>query len=87
MDGQSLIRFFEAIYGNELEADEIKKGISDDLKSYAENNEVNPKALKTAYSLFKKFRSGKNTAVECEDYAELSDIVNSYFASDESKGV
>ncbi len=87
MDGQSLIRFFEAIYGNELEADEIKKGISDDLKSYAENNEVNPKALKTAYSLFKKFRSGKNTAVECEDYAELSDIVNNYFASDESKGV
>ena len=87
MDGQSLIKFFEAEYNLELEADEIKKGISDDLKSFAENNEVNPKAMKTAYGLFKKFRSGKNTAVECEDYAELSGIIENYFASDESEGV
>ena len=87
MDGQSLIRFFEAEYSNELEADEIKKAISDELKSYAENNEINPKALKTAYNLFKKFRSGENAAVECEDYAELSGIIENYFASDESEGV
>ena len=87
MDGQSLIKFFEAEYNLELEADEIKKGISDDIKSFAENNEVNPKAMKTAYGLFKKFRSGKNTAVECEDYAELSGIIENYFASDESERV
>lgn len=82
MDEQNLIQFFEAIYGNEQEADEIKKGISEDLKSYAQNNEINPKAMKTAYALFKKFRSGKNTAVECEDYAELSGIIENYFASE-----
>ena len=87
MDGQNLIQFFEAEYNLELEADEIKKGISDDLKSFAENNEINPKAMKTAYGLFKKFRSGKNTAVECEDYAELSGIIENYFASDASEGV
>lgn len=87
MDEQSLIKFFEAIYGNELEADEIKKDISEQLKSFAENNEINPKAMKTAYGLFKKFRSGKNTAVECEDYAELSGIIENYFASDASEGV
>jgi len=82
MDEQNLIKFFEAIYGNEQEADEIKKGISENLKSYAQNNEINPKAMKTAYALFKKFRSGKNTAVECEDYAELSGIIENYFASE-----
>ena len=82
MDEQNLIQFFEAIYGNEQEADEIKKGISEDLKSYAQNNEINPKSMKTDYALFKKFRSGKNTAVECEDYAELSGIIENYFASE-----
>ena len=82
MDEQNLIQFFEAIYGNEQEPDEIKKGISEDLKSYAQNNEINPKSMKTDYALFKKFRSGKNTAVECEDYAELSGIIENYFASE-----
>lgn len=87
MDEKNLITLFEALYQMDLEADEQKKDVSDNLKSFAENNEVSPKAVKTAYSLFKKFKSGKNTAVECEDYLTLSGIIESYFASDDSKDV
>lgn len=81
MDSDKLIRFFEAEYCDEQEADDIKKGISEDMKSFAENNQISPKSLKSAYSLYKKFRSGKNTSEECSDYAELSGIIENHFAS------
>lgn len=84
IDSAKLINFFEAEYCEELEADEIKKGISDDLKSFAENNQLSPKSMKSAYSLYKKFRSGKNTSEDCSDYAEMSGIIENHFASEDS---
>lgn len=84
IDSDKLIKFFEAEYYEELEADEIKKGISDDMKSFAENNEVSPKSIKSAYSLYKKFKSGKSTSEECSDYAEMSNIIENYFASEDN---
>ena len=51
IDAKQLLSFFEAEYAQDVEADEIKKGISDELKAYAENIEVSPKSIKTAFSL------------------------------------
>ena len=49
IDAKQLLSFFEAEYAQDVEADEIKKGISDELKAYAENIEVSPKSIKTAH--------------------------------------
>ena len=83
IDGDKLIRFFDAIYAEEMEADEIKKGISDDMKSFAENNEINPKAMKSAYTLYKRYKSGKNTSDDCADYSEMSGIIENFFTRNE----
>ena len=76
-----LIEFFEGLYTEEEQADEIKKQIREDIKGFAESLEVGCKSLTSAYSLYKKYRSGKNTNFECGEYAELSGIVEGYFSS------
>ncbi len=81
IESDNLIRFFEAEFCDEQEADEIRKGIAADLKSFAENNGVSAKSIKSAYALYKKYRSGKNTPEECSDYSEMSSIIEEYFAS------
>lgn len=85
IDAKQLLSFFEAEYAQDVEADEIKKGISDELKAYAENIEVSPKSIKTAFSLYKKFRSGKHINEDCSDYVLMSDIIENYFASDNGR--
>ena len=40
VESDKLIKFFDAEYYEEREADEIKKGIREDLKEFAKNNEV-----------------------------------------------
>jgi hypothetical protein len=76
-----LIEFFEGLYVEEEQADEIKKQIREDLKGFADQLGVGAKSLASTYALFKKYRSGKNTNFECGEYAELSGIVEGYFAS------
>lgn len=83
IDSNNLIAFFDAIYKEDEEANEIKKGISEDLKSFAENNEIEPKAMKSAYALYKRYKSGKNTAKDCEDYSEMSGIIENFFATED----
>lgn len=85
IDAQKLMDFFAAEFAEEQEADEIKKGISDDMKSYAENIEVSPKAIKSAYALYKKYKSGKHTAADCEDYSQMSGIIENFFATGEDE--
>lgn len=80
IDANQLIEFFEAEYCQDEEANEIKKAISDELKSFAENNSISPKSIKTAFNLYKKFRSGKSTQEDCSDYSEMSGIIEEYFA-------
>lgn len=82
IDSEKLLKFFDALYAEECEADEIKKGVSDDLKSFAENNEINAKAIKSAFSLFKRYKSGKATADDCADYSEMSGIIENFFATE-----
>lgn len=83
IDSNNLIAFFDAIYKEDEEATEIKKGIAEDLKSFAENNEIEPKAMKSAYALYKRYKSGKNTAKDCEDYSEMSGIIENFFATED----
>lgn len=83
IDSNNLIAFFDAIYKEDEEANEIKKGIAEDLKSFAENNEIEPKAMKSAYALYKRYKSGKNTAKDCEDYSEMSGIIENFFATED----
>lgn len=76
-----LLKFFEIEYVEETSADEIKKGVREDLKSFAEEHEINSKAINTAYTLFKKYRSGKYTSNECDEISELSNAVDEYFST------
>lgn len=78
-DTKELLEFFRGLYNDDKEAAEIKAGIREDLKSYAEEIEVEPKALRSAYTLYKKYADGKDTAEECSDYNELSNIVVTFF--------
>lgn len=81
LDEKQLLQFFEAEFSQEMEAEEIKKNVSEELKAFAENIEADVKSVKSAYALFKKYRSGKNTQMACEDYLQLSNVVDSYFCS------
>lgn len=74
-----LIDFFKALYSNEQEADDIKAGIKDDLKSFASKIEASPKAVNAAYALFKKYASGKQTQQEGDEYYTLAEAVKDHF--------
>lgn len=74
-----LLEFFKGIYQDDKEADEIKAGIRDDLKSYAEEIETDAKSLRSAYSLFKKYADGHLSSEKSNDYSELTNIVINYF--------
>ena len=81
IDGTKLIAFFNGLWPEDQEADEIKKGISTDLKEYAESIEVSPKAIRSAWTLFKKYKGGKNSQQDVDDYSEISGVIENYFAS------
>lgn len=79
-DGNEMLALFNALYSQEEEANDIKREVADNLKSYAEQIGTDAKNLKAAYTLYKKYASGKNFQDDCDDYAELSEIVTSHFA-------
>lgn len=81
IEGTKLINFFSALYDQEQEAIEIKKDISSQLKGYAQNIEISPKAINAAWALYKKYKGGKNTQNDLDDYGELSGIIENYFAT------
>ena len=83
LSNQELINFFGAIYNREEEIREDRKDLTEQLKSWAENHEIEPKAISSAYNLYKKYKGGKNSARECEDLSELSSIIEDYFATSE----
>ena len=80
LNGNELIEFFEGVYSQEEELNKSKKGLKDDMKSFAESNSIGIKALTSAYSLFKKYRSGSNTEYECDEYTQLSNIISDHFS-------
>ena len=83
LNDQELINFFGAIYNQDEEIREARKDLTEQLKSWADNHEIEQKAISSVYNLYKKYKSGKNSARECEDLSELSGIIENYFATSE----
>ena len=52
------------------------------MKSAAERITVDPRAVMSAWNVFKKYASGKVTAKENSDTALLESIVVDYFTAD-----
>ena len=77
-----LMALFKEEYTDFEEAQEILKGIKEDLKSAAERIKVDPRAVMSAWNVFKKYASGKVTAKENSDTALLESIVVDYFTAD-----
>ena len=77
-----LLALFKEEYTDFEEAQEILKGIKEDLKSAAERIKVDPRAVMNAWNVFKKYASGKVTARENSDTALLESIVVDYFTAD-----
>ena len=77
-----LLALFKEEYTDFEEAQEILKGIKEDLKSAAERVKVDPRAVMGAWNVFKKYASGKVTAKENSDTALLESIVVDYFTAD-----
>lgn len=76
-----LIEFFEGEYSQDVSADEVKKSIRDEFKFYAKEHQISLKSLNSAYNLFKRYKSGKETSTDINDAALLNDIVESYFSN------
>lgn len=77
-----LLALFKEEYTDFEEAQEILKGIKEDLKSAAERIKVDPRAVMSAWNVFKKYASGRVTAKENSDTALLESIVVDYFTAD-----
>jgi len=77
-----LLALFKEEYTDFEEAQEILKGIKEDLKSAAERIKVDPRAVMSSWNVFKKYASGKVTAKENSDTALLESIVVDYFTAD-----
>lgn len=79
-DDSALISLYSALYDQEQEAEEIRKMVSDQLKGAETSLHLRAKALKAGYRLFKKYKNGKDTQQELDDYSEVENAVLSYFA-------
>ena len=77
-----LLALFKEEYTDFEEAQEILKGIKEDLKNAAERIKVDPRAVMSAWNVFKKYASGKVTAKENSDTALPESIVVDYFTAD-----
>lgn len=77
-----LLALFKEEYTDFEEAQEILKGIKEDLKNAAERIKVDSRAVMSAWNVFKKYASGKVTAKENSDTALLESIVVDYFTAD-----
>ena len=81
IDGNELIEFFEGEYSQDVSADEVKRSIRDEFKFYAKEHQISIKSLNSAYNLFKRYKSGKETSNDMNDAAVLNDIVENYFVN------
>ena len=82
-----LLALFKEEYTDFEEAQEILKGIKEDLKSAAERIKVDPRAVMSAWNVFKKYASGKVTAKENSDTALLESIVVDYFTANREEDI
>ena len=76
-----LMDFYAKLYDLEEQASEIRKDIQDQLKAEAEELSASPKAVKSGFNLFKKYKNGKSTQDELDDYSSIESAIMSYFAN------
>lgn len=76
-----LIEFYSSLYNLEEQANEIKQDVRDQLKSYASSEEISSKAINSGYNLFKRYKNGKSTQDEIDDYSAIESTIVSYFAN------
>lgn len=76
-----LISILEASYETDVQASNSKKEIRENLKAYAENNEISTKAINAAYTLYKNYKSGKLSSDISDDYFSLTSVVDDYFTN------
>ena len=86
-ESDELLALFKEEYADFEEAQEILKGIKEDLKSAAERIKVEPRAVTSAWNMFKKYASGKFTAGESNDTALLESIVVDYFTANREEDI
>ena len=86
-ESDELLALFKEEYADFEEAQEILKGIKEDLKSAAERIKVEPRAVMSAWNMFKKYASGKATAGESNDTALLESIVVDYFTANREEDI
>ena len=73
-----LLDVLENAYHTEEQIKCLRKEITDSLKTYAEDNELNLKAIKQAFKLYKDYKSGKISLTD-EDYANMLRIIEDHF--------
>ena len=86
-ESDELLALFKEEYADFEEAQEILKGIKEDLKSAAERIKVEPRAVMSAWNMFKKYASSKVTAGESNDTALLESIVVDYFTANREEDI
>lgn len=83
VESDKLLDFYSSLYDLEEQASEIRKDIKDQLEAQASESQVSSKVLKAGYNLYKKYKNGKNTQVELDDYQEIESAIMSYFANEQ----
>ena len=83
VESDKLLDFYSSLYDLEEQASEIRKDIKDQLEAQAKESQVSSKVLKAGYNLYKKYKNGKNTQVELDDYQEIESAIMSYFANEQ----
>ena len=75
---KEILDFYSKCYDDQSEAAEINKGVTADMKVFAEDKELNLKAVKAGYTAYKSYQKGN---IPDEDYAEIMTIVEDNFGA------
>ena len=77
------IEFLKGLYSLEEQIKDLKEEIKDNIKSYAESCEGDPKVFTAAWNHFKKVETGKDKGAKIDELqavAELEEIINKFLS-------
>ena len=75
-----LFELFDALIEQDEEASALRKEINDNLKSCAENIDMEPRDLKELYGVYKKCVSGKVFKKDSDNFAYIMDEIRNRFS-------
>ena len=75
---KELLDLYKGCFEEHEKVTEINKGVSSDLKSFADHNELNLKAIKAGYWQYKTYMRGTISPND-DDFIEISTIVEDAF--------